>query len=382
MRHVCSRLLAPTGVIATTLSLVFAAQAQVYPDAEWETRKPREVGLDTSKLEAFSAFLGGQGCIVRHGYMVYTWGDQQKRTDVASACKPVYSHFLFKAVEENKLPSTDELVVKYQPCLKEINACLGHKDARISFRHLVNQISGYGVREDPGTAFDYNDYNMTLFFDTLMLKVYGCADWQKVDDEVLRPKLTDPLQCQDHPTLTAFGAGNRAGRLGISVRDFARLGLLYLRQGNWKGRQLISREHVVMAVTSPIPNSIPRTRAQQAEMCPGQRSVGSQRIPDDQCDHNGCYSFAWWINGVGRNGQRGWPDAPTDTYGAFGHCQGLRAMVVIPSLAIVVSWNDTNLCNYSGNPQNEALRRLVAAVVAQQPPVAVISANPLSGRPP
>jgi hypothetical protein len=152
--------------------------------------------------------------------------------------------------------------------------------------------------------------------------------------------------------------------VAISVRDFARFGLLYLHEGDWNGRQLISREHARMAVASPLSNSIPRAGKLAAEMIPGQRSIGSRNEPDNQTDHFGSYSWLWWINGVDREGTRFWPDAPHDTYGAFGH-GGPRAIWVIPSLDIVVSYNDARLRDWhSGetSPTNQAMRRLVAAV--------------------
>ena len=80
----------------------------VYPGSTWETKTPAEVGMDAAKLDAFGDFVSGRGCVVRYGYMVYTWGDVSKRADVASAAKPWYSHFLFKALEEGKIASLDE----------------------------------------------------------------------------------------------------------------------------------------------------------------------------------------------------------------------------------------------------------------------------------
>lgn len=159
---------------------------------------------------------------------------------------------------------------------------------------------------------------MALFWDTLFLKVYGTT-CDEVDQQIFQSLLTDRLGCQDNPTMMAFGTKNRPGRVSISVRDFARFGLLYLRKGNWHGDQLISREHVAMAVSSPLPNAIPRAGNMLAEMIPGQRSLGSMEKPDNQTDHFGSYSWLWWINGVDREGVRFWPDAPHDTYGAFGH---------------------------------------------------------------
>jgi CubicO group peptidase (beta-lactamase class C family) len=343
-------------VIAVTGSI--AAEELVYPDATWAPKAPAEVGMDGAKLDAFRDLVGGRGCVVRHGYMVYTWGDVAKRADVASAAKPWYSHFLFKAVEEGKVRSLDDPVNALEPRLSDINAALGHKDRQITWRHLANQTSCYGVAEEPGTAFDYNDWQMALFWDTLLLKVYG-ATWSNVDETVLHPKLTDLLQCEDNPTFMAFGTENRPGRVGVSVRDFARFGLLSLRKGNWRGKQLISREHATTAVSSPLPNSIPRTAGKEAEMISGQRSMGSTRIPDNQCDHLGSYSWLWWTNGVDREGKRHWPDVPPDAYGCFGH-GGPRAMVVIASLDVVMSWNDASV--KSQDAENEALGMLVRAV--------------------
>jgi hypothetical protein len=329
----------------------------VYPGKEWATKTPDQVGLDTKKLKELSDYAGGFGCIVRHGYMVYTWGNAGRRNDVASAVKPLYAHFLFKAVEDGKIFNFDEYLSKWEPRLKQINKNLGYKDSYITWRHCANQISCYGLVEAPGTAFDYNDWQMALFFDTLFKKVYG-ADFDTVDAKVLRPMLTDKLQCQDNPTFMAFGTGDRPGRLAISPRDFARFGLLYLRKGKWKDEQLISPEYATMAVTNPVPNSIRRAGDVAADMIAGQRSIGSKRIPDNQCEHAGSYSWLWWTNGIDREGLRHWPDVPVDTYGCFGH-GGLRAMVVLPGLDLIISWNDTKI--NGAEKENEALKRLVNA---------------------
>jgi len=310
-------------VLAVVLGWTWDVEAgqskAVYPGKRWEARTPGEAGVDGRKLTELSDYAGGFGCVVRGGYMVYTWGDVSKRKDVASAVKPVYTHFLIKAVEDGKLKGFDEAVSRVEPRLKGLNKGLGYKDRGITWRHLCNQISCYGVKERPGEAYDYSDWNMALLFDSLFVKVWGTS-WDKVDREVLRPGLTDLIQCEDEPTFMAFGTGNRPGRLGISPRDFARFGLLYLRKGNWRGKQLISARHARMVVGNPLPISIPRTKGEKGEMIKGQRSIG----------------------GIGRDGSRNWPDVGSDVYGCFGHGD-IRAMVVMPSLDLIVCWNDSRL---------------------------------------
>jgi hypothetical protein len=219
----------------------------------------------------------------------------------------------------------------------------------MTFAQMANQISGYGITEAPGTAYAYNDWQMALFFDTLMLKVHG-STWETVDQDVLRPLLADRIQCQDRPSFMAFGQKDRPGRLAVSPRDFARFAWLYLNEGNWNGTQVIPAAWARRAVSDPLPATFPRTTAVEANMLPGQRTLGSGAIPDDQTDHLGSYSWLWWLNGVDRNGNRFWPSAPVDTFTALGHANGKRGVAALPSLDLVIAWNDTSLDRRPGVP--------------------------------
>ena len=110
-----------------------AAGQPVFPGRDWTIKSPEQVGMDPAGLKAFSDLVGGRGCVVRHGSLVHTWGDAAKRGDVASACKPWFSHFLFKALEDGKLESVDERVaVRWEPRLNVLNADLGFKDREIT----------------------------------------------------------------------------------------------------------------------------------------------------------------------------------------------------------------------------------------------------------
>lgn len=332
---------------------IFTTQAQaiesVFPGENWETKTPQFVQLDEEKLDEIAEYLGGRGFIARHGYQVYTWGDYQKRADIASAAKPFYSHFLFHALEHGMVPSLDVPVYHWEPKLAEINAKLHHKDKAITWRHVANQTSCYGLTELPGTAFDYNDWQMALFWDTLFLKVFD-SSYEAVDADVFHRLLMDKIGCQDNPTMLAFGKDNRAGRVGISPRDHARFGLLYLHKGRWKTEQLLSKDLATMAVSQPVSNLIPRAGYDEAEMIPDQSSIGSTRIPDNQTEHHGSYSWLWWINGQDKNGEYYWPDAPADVFNALGHKNGKRGMAVIPSMDIVIAWNDTKLDQMESDP--------------------------------
>ena len=129
-----------TGLVLILPALALAADSR-FPGAKWDQRTPAEVGLDAKKLDALAAHVGGNGVVVRHGHLVYSWGDPTRSGDVASAFKPVLSTLLLIAVQEGKLKGVDDLVADVEPRLKTIN---GGKDAAITWRHLASQTSGYG----------------------------------------------------------------------------------------------------------------------------------------------------------------------------------------------------------------------------------------------
>lgn len=348
------------------LTLGRACPADVLPGLTWTSASPAEVGLDGSRLETFARFVGGRGVVVRHGFLVHGWGDITNRGDVASACKPVFAHFLFRAIADKRIPSLDEPASRWEPRLIDLNPDLGFKDRGITWRHLATQTSCYGLTEHPGTAFAYNDWQIALFADLLFNGVYA-TPWPDLDQKVLGPLLTQPIHCEDSPSFTVFGGGKNPGRLAISPRDFARFGLLYLNLGRWNHTVLLPQEYVQLATRSPLPAALPRAGIHAAPMLANARTLGSRRVPDNQTDHFGSYSFLWWVNGVDIQGRRHWPDAPIDTYAALGH-GGKRALWIIPSLDLVVSWNDSVV--ESPSQENEAIRHLVAATSspAETPP--------------
>jgi CubicO group peptidase (beta-lactamase class C family) len=337
----------------------------VYPGDTWKACSPEEAGLLTEKLKALAELAGGRGCVVRNGYLVYTWGDPAQSGDIASAVKPIVSTLLLLAVQNGKVKSVDAKVADFEPRLRNLN---GGKDAGITWRHLASQTSGYGLSESPGEAYAYNDFALALYYDTLTRAVY------KQDGTlVLREHLGDVLGFQDRYTFEAFGPNNRPGRLAISVRDLARFGLLYLRGGSWKGKQILTPQSVQILLGSPVPASLPRTGRVEAEMLPRQRSLGGGK--DQTPAGPGYYSFNWWLNRTDKSGRRLFMDAAPDTFVAMGH-GGERALWVIPSLDLVIAWNDARINDHDASPGNPTTKcnqaaRLLREAVPRRTQVAV-----------
>src|SRR5262249_37705922 len=107
-----------------------AAKARSYPGADWEKRTPAETGLSAAKLQALAQLVGGHGCVVRQGYLVYTWGDPARSGDIASAVKPILSTLMLLAVQQGKIASADARVADFEPRIRTLN---GGKDAAISW---------------------------------------------------------------------------------------------------------------------------------------------------------------------------------------------------------------------------------------------------------
>lgn len=346
----------PARLLSILLLTAFASHAAVptFPGQEWETCAPEAVGLSAEKLAALRDLVGGRGCVVRHGKLAFVWGDQSRSYDVASAVKPVISTLLFLAIHDGKLTSPDAFVADFEPRLKTLNV---GKDTTMTWRHLASQTSGYGLAERPGTAYSYNDFALALYYDTLTEKVF-----QQPGLDVFRQRLAGPMQFQDAISFDK----PKQGRLALSVRDFARFGLLALHKGKWRDKQLVPASAFETMFDSPIPASAPLTSKQDAEMLPGQRSLGGTKsiTPNGP----GVYSFNWWLNRTDKNGRLALPTAPLDTILASGH-GAKRTLWVIPSLDLVVSWNDTLVDDHDkspGNPEtrlNRAARLLVEAVV-------------------
>lgn len=358
-----------TAVLCAVTMVALAAHAEsvnsVFPGAVWEERTPEETGLSSAALRALAEHVGGRGCVVRHGYMVYSWGAIDRPGDVASAFKPLLSTLLFFAVQEGLVESVDAAVADHEPRLRALNP---DKDGRITWRHLAQQTSGYGLAEKPGEAYSYNDYAITLYYDTLMNRVFEAHG-----NEVLSRYLGEPLQFEDPYTFEAFGSHDRPGRLGISVRDFARFGQFILHAGRWHDEQLLDMNWINEMLNSILPAETPITSGDDAPMLEGQRTLGGGKTIT--AVGPGFYSFNWWRNGVNRAGERLYADAPEDLILASGH-GGRRNLWVFPSQDLVVVWNDSHIDDHDDSPSNpdtrsnQAVRLMMAAITDAPEPLA------------
>ncbi|MFQ5690378.1 MAG: serine hydrolase domain-containing protein, partial [Gemmatimonadota bacterium] len=205
-------------------------------------------------------------------------------------------------------------------------------NASITWRHLFTQTSewegtlwgkpdaadrrrGRGrTLQPPGTFWEYNDVRVNLAALSLL------HVWKRPLPDVLKRRVMDPIDASEswrwhgyrnswatidgRRLKSVSGGGHWGGGLWISTRDEARFGYLFLREGRWAGRRVVSRDWVYAART-PTPAR------------PG-------------------YGLMWWLNTDGEM----WPGLPADNYAALGG--GTNAIWVDPGddLVVVVRWID------------------------------------------
>jgi CubicO group peptidase (beta-lactamase class C family) len=317
-------------LLADSMAGVPRADAGIFPGSSWTVLQPEQVGLDPSKLDDLRDQVDGCGMIVRYGCQVYSWGNITEPQNWASASKPVVSTFLMLAVVEGRCT--------YQSTMAEYHTGGTTKDRSIKFIHLANQLSGYSRGENPAAAWAYNDHAMNLYGYTLFHEVFGNTPNAVFEDKF------DFFQFQDSPWVS----NSQYGRLtGVSVRDFARIGLFWLERGNWSGVQHIPA-YYFNVLDTPVPPSQPLSELDGAESW----DFGTFGGGDNQTDDGpGDYSFTFWVNTNGFI-----PGIPTNVFMAVGH-GGQKICVMIPSLDLVA----VGAMGVWGHPATEAIQLLVDA---------------------
>ena len=305
-------------------SVRFVGGETVFPGADWERATNGLRSETVAGVDAYVRTLDTTALmIVRHGRLVYEYGDIKRLSYLASARKSVLSMLYGPYVASGKIQL--ETTVK-ELGMSDVGGLLPSEE-RARVVDLITARSGVyhpaansgdllafapkrGAKA-PGTWWLYSNWDFNAagaaFERMTGLNIY----------DALRDDLAIPLGFQDFDRRRQQKSGDLtrsqypAYHLMLSTRDMARLGLLMLNEGKWSERQLIPVDWVrrTTAVQTPL-----------AEMQPPFGAVFSPMA----------YGFMWWV----------W-DTPfaTGPYqgaytaaGAFG-----QYITVLPALDMVVA---------------------------------------------
>jgi len=380
-RRATGLILAAHVFVAGIAASVHAQQTSAYfpPAGSWQRKSPADAGMDSIKLQAaidfaqahgstwdferdqvrtFGRPLGPlprqraatNGIIVRHGYIVASFGNIKANDPVYSVAKSFLSTVAALAVDRGLIKNVNDPVANY---IHDGGYDSPHNRLVTWKNHLQQESEwegnmwgknsdfvgttefGAGERkpraiEPPGAFYEYNDVRINRFSLSL-LRLFGTGL-----PDVLRGGIMDPIGASkewrwvpyDNSQVEIGGrqigsvsGGTRwGGGLWINSEDLARFGLLALKRGKWNGRQLVSEQWFRDAVTP------------------------SEHGPD--------YGYLWWLN----TKQRQWPSAPASSFAAIGN--GSNTIWIDPDHDIVFVWHW-----HQGSSMDGLIQRILAAVM-------------------
>jgi Beta-lactamase len=212
--------------------------------------------------------------ILRHGFVVaegWWWPySSEHKQQLYSLSKSFTGTAIGLAIKEGLL-SVEEPVINFFPELLPIE--ISTNLASLKVRHLLSMSVGHGkdsilileaslpgilwektflaqpVVFKPGTQFMYNS-GASFMLSSIIKRVTG-----KTAHEYLKPLLYAPLNIINTTWGENFeGINMGASHLRMPTEDIAKFGQLYLQNGMWDGRQVISKEWVKEASSKQISN--------------------------------------------------------------------------------------------------------------------------------
>ena len=312
------------------------------PDRGWLRVAPSEVGMDDVLLQQAQAYgetENSSGMIVRRGRVVRSWGSIDQRFDLKSTTKSIGSIALAIALEQQPVRLEDRALAH----LPTFGVPPATNDPQwineITLLQLATHTSGfektgaYGrLLAPPGLQWRYSDGALNWLADTLttvfaqdLHKMMAERVWPTLGLNLIPSQSTFSLRddVRWRPASSGMRPAPRAN--GIEHREFAsgiiantnalsRIGLLFLRRGEWANETRVFPETFVDLVSTP--------RAESA--------TALNVEPSDYPEANLRYGVLWWTNATGAL-----PEVPRDAYWAWGLYDSL--IVVIPSLDLVIT---------------------------------------------
>ncbi len=252
-----------------------------WPTTEWRTSSPEAQGMDSALLAQLFDRIERDKInlhsvlIVRNGYLVleayfhpYT---PNIRHQVASVTKSVISSLIGIAIDQGYIRSVDQSLLSFFS-----DRGIANVDAQkqaITLEHLLSMTSGLECKDrsgtdadmqrssdwvqfmldlpmahTPGTEFSYCSGG-PLLLSAILEKATGLNTRDFANTHLFAPlgipSVSDVEWGSDPQGYTLGGYG-----LYLTPRNMAKLGYLYLNQGQWAGQQIVSSQWVMASLTT------------------------------------------------------------------------------------------------------------------------------------
>lgn len=300
--------------------LAFAGEPH-YPGKSWEqVTSPETLGWDAAKLKAtreYSTTIPTAAVmIIVDGRVLAEWGDTATKYNVHSIRKSFLSALYGIGVSERAIRLTDTMldlsIDDNAPSLTDIEKTATVGDllkARSGIYHpaLYEAVTMAAARPErgshpPGTFWYYNNWDFNAL-GTIYEKQTGNGIYSAFKTRIAEPLEMEDFWPGDGKYVTGRDSIHRAYPFRMTARDMARFGLLFLREGNWRGKQIVPKDWVAESITSY-----------------------------SDARNNGGYGYMWWVAANGKH----LPEVrlPDGSYSARGN--GGHYTLVVPKFDLVI----------------------------------------------
>jgi len=258
-------------------------QEVLWPTKSWQTSTPEQQGMDSARLarliEAVGTYKQDSLTIIRHGRIVadayYAPYVPDVSHDLRSVTKSVVGTLTAILLKKGNLDSVDHPVVDLLSD-KQIQETDARKKS-ITVQNLLDMNSGiewveklYTPEETimrmyespnrtafvlsqpmanaPGASFYYNSGNPYLL-SSLITRTTGQSAFDFAKKELFEPL---GIKSAKWGKVDAQGVTDGEAGLSLSPHDMARIGYLYLHNGQWDGKQIIPPSWVERAQSGPV----------------------------------------------------------------------------------------------------------------------------------
>lgn len=244
-------------------SPVIALQKTViYPSESWQKAKsPELLGWSSEKLataQAYSEQIGSAAVmIVEDGIMVEAWGKIAHKYKIHSMRKPLLSALIGIHVTESHIDLSKTME---ELGIDDNKPSLTKAEKQATIADLIKSRSGIyhpalyeapimkAMRPErhshaPGTFYYYNNWDFNAL-GTIFEQETGTKIFEEFDRRIAKPLQMEDFKVSDCHYVTGYDSIHPAYPFRMSTRDLARFGLLFLREGRWKNKQIVSSEWV------------------------------------------------------------------------------------------------------------------------------------------
>jgi CubicO group peptidase (beta-lactamase class C family) len=246
--------------IIYSVALILGLRAEdaglTFPTTEWEKAKPENVGYSSAKLEALRAWLRTQKTTAMHvslrGRLIFEYGDLRRVSKVASVRKSIlamlYGSYyaagkidLQKKMEELGLDDVQPfLPIEKEATLYDLLTARSGIYLPTANKELTD-LSPRRGSQGPGTYFQYQNWDFNAA-GTAFEKLTGKDIFAALEEDLAKPigmqdfdrsrqRKNNEMPITKHPEYAMY----------LSTRDMARIGLLMLADGNWRGKQVMPK---------------------------------------------------------------------------------------------------------------------------------------------